>query len=117
VASSQLKLSLLWSYGQQMNVSRSILVKRHRLKKNVVTVSLSCNFISLIDNFVDSLTNLEGVWIHLLANFAFESLPVKRPNILVLSTWWFFLFLSKYPTLKALEVNKTYSTFAFACND
>lgn len=71
----------------------------------------------MIDNFVDCWTNFESVWIHLLANFTFESLPVKRPDILVLSAWWFFLFLSEDPTLQTLEVNETDGTLAFACND
>lgn len=117
MASTQLELGLLRRDSQQMDVSGSILVERHGLQKDVVTVSLRCDFISLIDDFVDSLTNFESVWIHLLANFAFESLPVERPNVLVLSTGWLFLLLSENPTLEAIKVDKTHSTLAFACND
>lgn len=117
MASTQLELGLLRRDSQQMDVSGSILVERHGLQKDIVTVSLRCDFISLIDDFVDSLTNFESVWIHLLANFAFESLPVERPNVLVLSTGWLFLLLSENPTLEAIKVDKTHSTLAFACND
>ena len=117
MASTQLELGLLWRHSQQMDVSGSVLVERHGLQEDVVTVSLRCDFISLIDDFVDGLTNFESVWIHLLANFAFESLPVERPNVLVLSTRWLFLLLSENPTLQAIEVDKTHSTLAFACND
>ena len=99
MASTQLELGLLRRHSQQMDVSGSVLVERHGLQEDVVTVSLRCDFISLIDDFVDGLTNFESVWIHLLANFAFESLPVERPNVLVLSTWGFFLLLSENPTL------------------
>ena len=117
MASTQLELGLLWSHSQQMDVSGSVFVEWHGLQENVVTVSLRCDFISLIDDFVDGLTNFESVWIHLLANFAFESLPVERPNVLILSTGWFFLLLSENPTLEAIEVDQTHSTLAFACND
>jgi len=117
MASSQFEFGLLRSYSQQMNVPRGVFVERHGLKKNVVSICLSCNFVCLIDNFVDSLPDLESVRIHLLANFAFKPFPVKGPHVLVLSTWWFFLFLSKDPTLQALEMDKTDSTLAFACND
>lgn len=117
MASTQLELGLLRRHSQQMDVSGSVLVEGHGLQKNVVTVSLRCDFISLIDDFVDSLTNFESVWIHLLANFAFESLPVERPNVLVLSTGWLFLLLSENPTLEAIKVDKTHSTLAFACNN
>jgi len=117
MASSQFEFGLLRSNSQQMNVPRGVFVERHGLKKNVVSICLSCNFVCLIDNFVDSLPDLESVRIHLLANFAFKPFPVKGPHVLVLSTRWFFLFLSKDPTLQALEMDKTDSTLAFACND
>ena len=117
MASTQFELGLLGGHCQQMDVSGSVLVKGHGLQEDVVTVSLRCDFISLIDDFVDGLTNFESVWIHLLANFAFESLPVERPNVLVLCTGWFFLLLSEDPTLQAVEVDQAHSTLAFACND
>ena len=74
MASTQFELGLLGCRSQQMDVSGSVLVEGHGLQEDVVTVSLRCDFISLIDDFVDGLTNFESVWIHLLANFAFESL-------------------------------------------
>ena len=117
MASTQFEFGLLRRNSQQMDVSGSVLVEGHGLKEDVVTVSLRCDFISLIDDFVDGLTNFESVWIHLLANFAFESLPVERPNVLVLSTGWFFLLLSEDPTLQAVEVDQAHGTLAFACND
>ena len=117
MTSSQFEFGLLRSYSQQMDVSWGILIKWHWLKKNVVAICLSCDFIGLIYNFVDGFVNFESVRIHLLANLAFKSFPVERSNVLVLSTWWFFLFLSEDPTLQALEMNETNSSFAFACYD
>ena len=53
----------------------------------------------------------------MLADFTFETLPVKRAYVLVLGIWWFFLFLSQHPVLQALEMDKTYGTSALASND
>jgi hypothetical protein len=117
MTSSQFEFGLLRSNSQQMNVPGRVFVERHRLKKNIVSICLSCDFIRLIDNFVDGLPDLESVRIHLFANFAFKPFPVKGPHVLVLSTWWFFLFLSKDPTFQALEMDETNGTFTFACND
>lgn len=115
VSSTKFELRLFWSHRQQMNVSRSIFVKRHRLKKNVVVVNI--HLLGEIYYLVYVSTNLEGVWVHLFTNFTFETLPVERAYVLVLSIWWFLLFLCKHPILQALEMNKTYSTFAFTGNN
>jgi hypothetical protein len=53
----------------------------------------------------------------LFADFTFETLPVKRPYVLVLGIWWFFLFLSENPILEALEMNETDSTLTLASDD
>lgn len=100
-----------------MDVSRSVLVQRHGFKKNVVSIGLSSDFISLIDDFVDGLSNFKSVRIHVFANFAFESLPVERSHILVLSAWWFFLLLCEDPTLQALKMDQTHCSFALASHN
>ena len=53
----------------------------------------------------------------MLTNFTFETFPVKRAYVLVLGIWWFFLFLSQHPVLKALEVNETNCALAFTSDD
>ena len=55
--------------------------------------------------------------IHVFANFAFESLPVERSHILVLSAWWFFLLLCEDPTLQALKMDQTHCSFALASHN
>lgn len=115
MSTPELELWLLWSHSQKMNISRSILVKGHRFQENIVVVVV--HLLREIDNLVDGPLDLEGVGVHLLANLAFETLPIEWANVLVLSVWWFFLFLSKNPILQALEMNQTDGTFAFACNN
>lgn len=53
----------------------------------------------------------------MLADLTFETLPVEGSYVLVLSIWWLLLFLCQHPILKALEVNQTNGTLAFACDD
>jgi hypothetical protein len=117
MSTSKFKFGLLRSHRQQMDIPRSILIQRHGFKKNVVTRSLRRNFISLINNLVDNRSDLESVWVHLLADFALESLPVETPDVLVLSTWWLLLLLSENPRLEALEMDKTHRSSALACDN
>lgn len=117
VASSELELALLWGHREKMDVSWGVLIQRHRLKKDVVALSLRGDFVYKIDNLVDSRSNFEGIWVHLLANLALESLPVEWSDILVGGTWWLLLLLGEDPVLQAFEMNKTYWTFAFTSND
>jgi len=117
MTTSKFKFSLLRSYRQQMDIPRSILVQRHGFEKNVVTRSLRRNFIGLIDNLVDNWSNLECVWVHLLTDFALESLPVETPHVLVLGTWWLLLLLSEHPRLEALEMDKTDGSSALASDN
>ena len=56
------------------------------------------NLVDQVDDLVDSHPNLESVRIHLLTDFAFESLPVKRSDIHVGGTWWLLLLLGEHPT-------------------
>lgn len=98
VSSSQLELSLLVRNRQQMDVSRCVLVQRHRLQQYVVALGLRGNLIDQIDNLVDGHTDLEGVWVHLLANFTFETLPVEGSDVHVGGTGWLLLLLSENPT-------------------
>ena len=88
-----------------MNVSRGVLVKRHRLKQNVVRSGSRGDFIDQINNLVNYCSNFKRVWVHLLTDFTFKSLPIERSHILVSSTWWFFLFLGQNPCFKALEMD------------
>jgi hypothetical protein len=53
----------------------------------------------------------------MLADFTFETLPVKRAYVLVLGIWWFFLFLSQHPVLQALEMDEAYGTYTLASNN
>lgn len=97
MTTSKFKFCLLRSHRQQMDIPRSILVQRHGFEKNVVARSLRRNFIGLINNLVDNWSNLKSVGVHLLTDFALESLPVKTPHILVLGTWWLLLLLGEDP--------------------
>lgn len=98
-----------------MNVTRSVLVERHRFKQYVIA-SLSLIF-AQIDNLVDRPLDLECIWIHLLANFALKSFPVEWTDILILSVWRLFLLLGQHPILKALEMDKSYCSFALASDN
>jgi hypothetical protein len=114
MTSTKFELSLFRSNGKQMDISRSILVERHWLQQDIVSRGLSGNLVCLINNLVNSRSNFESVWIHLFANLALESLPVEWPHILVLSTWWFLLLLSKNPGLEALEMDETHWSLTLA---
>jgi len=93
VTSTELELALGVGDCKQMNVSGRILVERHRLKKDVVVVGLTSDFICKINNFVNYFLNLERVWVHLFADFAFEPLPVERSHVLVRLGQRLFLLL------------------------
>lgn len=99
MSSSEFKFTLLIRNCKQMNISRSVFIKWHGLKQNIIRVSARCYFINQIYNFVNFLANFESVWVHLLADFAFESLPIEGSDILVSCTRRFLLFLSKDPIL------------------
>ena len=115
VAPAKLELRLLGSDCEQVDVSGGVLVEGHRLQQNIVVVVI--HLLREIDDLVDVSLYLEGVRVHLLANLAFETLPVERSHVLVLSIWRFLLLLGQHPVLQALEVNQTYSSFALASND
>ena len=115
MTSTKLELRLLWRYRQKMDVSRSVLVKRHRFKQNVIVFHI--HLFWQVDDLVNRPTNLERVWIHMLADFALETLPVEWAHVLILSIWWFFLFLSKHPVFETLEMNETNGTSALAGDD
>jgi len=117
MTTSKFKFCLLRSHRQQMDIPRSILVQRHGFEKNVVARSLRRNFIGLINNLVDNWSNLKGVGVHLLTDFALESLPVKTPHILVLGTWWLLLLLGEDPRLEALEMDETDGSSALASDN
>jgi hypothetical protein len=105
---------LLWGYSQQMDVSRGVFVKRHGLKQNVVASGVLGNLLMQIDNLVDLLLDLKRVGVHLFADFALEALPVVRTHIHVCGTWSLELLLGEDPVLKALKVDYSNRSFAFA---
>jgi hypothetical protein len=89
--SSKLELRLLGGNCEQMDVSGSVLVQRHRLKQNIVVVA--GHLLRKINDLVYRPLDFEGVGIHLLAYLAFETLPVEGTDVLVLSIWWLLLLL------------------------
>jgi hypothetical protein len=97
-----------------MNISRSVLVERHRLKQNIVACSVLGNLLMQIDNLVNLLTDFKRVGVHLFADLTFKSFPVVRTNILVSGAWTFVLFLSQNPVFEALEMDDTYRSLTFA---
>jgi len=107
VAATKLELALLRSNSEQMDIPGRILVERHGLEEDVVGIGLSSDFLGQIDNLVDHVCNLEGVWVHGLANLALESLPIEGPDVGVLLSGLLLLLLSKHPGLEALEVDET----------
>ena len=115
VPSSKLKLVLLWSDYQKMDVTRSVLVKWHGLKQDVVSSTNLLNFLGQINNLENSLFDFEGVGIHVLADLTFESLPVERSDVLGGLIDRLLLLLGENPTLETLEMNESNRTFAFAC--
>ena len=64
-----------------------------------------------INNLVDSVIDLKGVWIHLFADLTFKLLPVEASYI---CDWDFLLFLQLQPLLEAVEVNEAYGARALA---
>lgn len=115
MTSSEFELRLLRRYCKQMNVSWRVFIEGHRFKKNIVVFHI--HLLWKVDDLVDRPANLESVGIHVLADLAFETLPIKWAHVLVLSIWRLFLFLSQHPILQALEMDQAYGTSAFACND
>lgn len=97
VTPSKFELRLLGSDGEQVNISGGILVERHGLQENIVVVIV--HLLREIDDLVDVSLNLEGIRVHLLADLAFETLPVEGPNVLVLSIRWLLLLLCQHPIL------------------
>lgn len=97
-----------------MDISRVIFVQRHGLEQNIVTLSLRRDVINELQVLVNTVFDLECVWIHLLANFTLEFLPVPRSYIKVLGTWWLLLFLSQDPISQTFEMDETDRTLTFA---
>lgn len=100
-----------------MDISRVIFVQRHGLEQNIVTLGLSRDVVYELQVLVDTVFNLEGIWIHLLADFTLEFLPVPRSDVKVLGTWRLLLFLSQNPISKTFEVDEAYGTLTFASDN
>jgi hypothetical protein len=100
-----------------MDISRVIFVQRHGLEQNIVTLGLRRDIINELQVLVNTVFDLECVWIHLLANFTLEFLPVPRSYIKVLSTWWLLLFLSQNPVSQTFKMDETDRTLTFASDN
>ena len=106
VAATQLKLRLLRSDGEQVHISRVVLVEGHGLEQNVVVV-VAIDMLGHVHNLIDGLLDLKSVWVHLLADLALKPLPVETAHIRQGTLLWhFLLLLSLQPVLQALEVNQ-----------
>ena len=117
VATAKLELGLLWCHRQQMHITGVVLVKRHGLEQNVVVVVV-VNVLGDVHNLVDVLLDLERVWVHLLADFALEALPVEASHIALSAVLRSFLLLLRLqPVLQALEVDEADRALALACNN
>lgn len=117
MASSQLEFWLFGSNCKQMDISRVIFVQRHGLEQNIVTLGLRRDIINELQVLVNTVFDLECVWIHLLANFTLEFLPVPRSYIKVLGTWWLLLFLSQNPVSQTFKMDETDRTLTFASDN
>ena len=100
-----------------MDISRVIFIQRHGLEQNIVTLGLRRNVVYELQVLVDTVFDLESIWIHLLADFTLEFLPVPRSDVKVLCTWRLLLFLSQNPISKTLEMDETYGTLTFASDN
>jgi len=100
-----------------MDISRVIFVQRHGLEQNIVTLGLRRNIINELQVLVNTVFDLKCVWVHLLANFTLEFLPVPRSYIKVLCTWWLLLFLSQNPISQTFKMDETNRTLTFACDN
>lgn len=98
-----------------MNVPRRVLVQRHGLQQYVIVIDI--HLLRQVNDLVYRPADFESIWVHLFADFTFETLPVKRAYVLVLGIWWFFLFLSENPVLQTLEMDEADSTLALASDD
>ena len=117
VASAQFELTLVGGHSQEMDVSRSVFVKRHGLEQDVVGTRGLLDLLRHVDNFEDSLVDFESIWIHVFADLTLEPFPVEGPDILGGLIDRLFLLLSENPTLEALEVDQTDGSLALACQN
>ena len=108
VAPSQLEFTLIVGDREQVDVPRGVLVQRHRLKQDIVSSLCLGNLVGHINNLENSLFNLEGVWIHVFADLALESLPVEGPHVLSRLGDRLLLLLGQNPRFEALEVDQAH---------
>ena len=98
-----------------MNVPRGVLVQRHTLQQYVV-VLLTLK-LRQINDLVYVPLYFERVRVHLLTDFALETLPVKRPHVLIIDIRCLLLLLDVEPLLEALEVDEANGSFTLAGDD
>jgi len=91
-----------------MDVSRSILIQRHRLEKNILATGFRLVY---INKFEKSLPFLKDIGVALLADFTFKFLPIVRGDVLSVL---FYVSLGLNPILKAFIVDITDRTCALA---
>lgn len=75
-----------------MHITGVVLVKRHGLEQNVVVVVV-VNVLRDVHDLVDVFLYFESVWVHLLADFALEALPVEGPDVAMSAVLRSFLLL------------------------
>lgn len=108
MAATELEFGLLVCYCEHVDVSRCVLIQRHRLQKDVFLIGLG---LIDVDQFEKILALLENVGVALLADLAFEFLPVVRGYIF---TVFLLLALCFDPRLEAFEVNESDRASALA---
>ena len=91
-----------------MNVTASVLVKRHRLQQNVLAALLG---LLDVNQFEKRLTLLEDVGVALLADLTFKLLPVVARHVLAVLL---NVPLRLEPALEALVVDQADSAGTFA---
>ena len=94
-----------------MDVPGSVLVQRHGFEQNIFSIWLGLSYVDQLEKIVSL---FENVRVALLADFAFEFLPIVAGDILAVV---FDVSLSFDPIFQALEVNKTYRASALTCKD
>ena len=99
MTSAELEIRFFVCHSEHVDVTRGVLVKRHRLKQDVLAIWLG---LVDIDEFEERLTLSEDIGIALLADLAFKFLPVVGRDIL---TVLLHVPLRLEPALQAIVVD------------
>ena len=99
MAAAELEIRFFVGHGEHVDIARGVLVKRHRLKQDVLAIWLR---LVDINEFEERLTLSEDVGIALLADLAFKFLPVVGRDVL---TILLHVPLSLEPALQAIVMD------------